>query len=123
MRSFIVMGMLISSLAMAEYKGYTEARTLELATDDISVFELDTGAGSLVIKGVEDANMIRVNAVVRIDEDDQDKARKVIESDMTLALVESRSRAKLTADFDSGFWRGNEDRAIDLEIEVPQDWN
>ena len=121
MRSFMVMGMFVASLASAEYNGYTEARDLQLSTDGITEFEVDTGAGSLTIKGIPGASEIRVKALIRIDNDDDEKARRAIESDVTLTLVKSNHRAKLKAEFDNKFWRGSRGGLIDLEVEMPAD--
>ena len=119
MRSLIVMAMFVASLASAEFGGHTEARDLQLSADGITVLELDTGAGSLKITGVVDAEDIRVSALIRIDEEDEKKIRKVIDSDMNLALEKSSDRAKLTATFDDKFWGNNDERSIDLEILMP----
>ena len=54
MRSFVVMAMFAASLSHAAWNGYTEDRDLELDTKGISMFEVDAGAGSLLIEGVAD---------------------------------------------------------------------
>ena len=119
MRSLIVMAMFVASLASAEFAGHTEARDLQLPADGITVLELDTGAGSLKITGVADAEDIRVKALIRIDEDDEQKMRKAIESDMNLTLERNSGRAKLTATFDDKFWGGSDEHSIDLEVRMP----
>ena len=123
MRSFVVMGMFVASLASADFSGHTEARDLQLSTDGINVFELDTGSGSLTIKGIPDADDIQVKALIRVDDDDEGKARRRIASDVTLTLVKSHDRAKLRAEFDNTFWHGNQEGLIDLEIEMPAGLN
>jgi DUF4097 and DUF4098 domain-containing protein YvlB len=119
MRGLIVVAMFVASLASAEFGGYTEARNLQLPADGIAVLELDTGAGSLTITGVADAEDIRVNAQIRIIEDDEQTIRKVIESDMNLALERNSDRARLTATFDDKFWGGSDEHSIDLEVRMP----
>lgn len=123
MRSFIVMGMFVVSLAGAEYNGYTEARDLQLSAEGITVFELDAGPGSLTIKGSPDARDIKVTALIRIDDDDDEKARRRIASDVTLTLVKTHDRAKLNAEFDTGFRGRDQEGLIDLEIEMPAGLN
>jgi hypothetical protein len=119
MRSLIVMAMFVASLASAEFGGHTEARDLRLPAEGITVLELDTGAGSLKITGVADAEDVWVNALIRIDEDDEQKIRRVIESDMNLVLEKTGDRARLTATFDDKFWGDSDDHAIDLEVRMP----
>jgi hypothetical protein len=104
MRSFIVMAMFVASLASATWKEHTEARHLQLPAEGITVFELDTGAGSLTIKGMPDARNIRVKAIIRVPKETEERAQKVIASDLKLTLDKSRDHAKLKAKFDSKFW-------------------
>jgi hypothetical protein len=113
------MAMFVASLASAEFGGHTEARNLQLPADGITVLVVDTGAGSLKITGVVDAEDIRVTALIRIDEEDEKKIRKAIDSEMNLALEKSSDRAKLTATFDDKFWGGSDDHSIDLEVRMP----
>ena len=77
MRSLIVMAMLATTLSHAAWNGYTETRDLAVSSDGIDFFEIDAGAGSLVVNGVDDASEIKVRAVIRVD-DDEDDARDMI---------------------------------------------
>lgn len=119
MRSLVVMVMLAASLASAEYNGYTESRDLRLPADGISVFDLDTGAGSLTIKGDTGADEIVVKAVIRINTDDVEKAQELIADDMQLTLTQKKGRATLNAEFNSKFWGGHTEGMIDLEVHIP----
>ena len=113
------MAMFVASLASADLSGHMETRDLQLPADGIAVLELDTGAGSLKIAGDVNADDIRVNAVIRINEDDEQKIRKMIESDMNLTLVKSGDHAILTATFDDKFWGNSAERVIDVEVLMP----
>ena len=104
MRSFIVMAMFVASLASAAWKEHTEARDLQLPAEGITAFELDTGPGSLTIKGVHDAQDIRVKAIIRVYKEHEERAQSIIASDMKLTLDKSQDRAKLKANFDRKFW-------------------
>jgi hypothetical protein len=119
MRSYIVISMFVASLASAEFNGYTESRNLQLSAEGISVLELDTGAGSLIIRGVDNAQNIQVNAVIRVAEEDDEAARKYVASTVELTLVKNRDVATLDAGFDRKFWGGNPDSSIDVEVLVP----
>ncbi len=118
MRSFVVMAMMVASLAGARTVGYTEERTLELAADGITQMEIDAGAGSMQIQGVEGSDTIRVKALIQVDQDNADKARKLIAANMRLALVREGDEAKLDSHFDRSLF-GRNQSAIALEIEVP----
>jgi hypothetical protein len=119
MRSFIVMAMFVASLASAELNGYLESRSLQLSAEGISVLELDTGAGGLIIRGVNNAHNIQVNAVIRVDAEDDEAAKKYVASNMKLTLVRKRDVARLDASFDRKFWSLNPDSSIDVEVLVP----
>ena len=118
MRSFVVMAMMLASLAGARTMGYTEERTLELPAAGIAELEIDAGAGSMQVQGVEGSDKIRVKALIQVDQDNADKARKLIASNMRLELVRDGDEAKLESHFERSLLGGNPG-AIALEIEVP----
>lgn len=119
MRSLLVMAMFMASLSHAAWNGYTEDRQLELDTRGISGFEVDAGAGSLVITGDADIQSIRVLATIRIPDKSEEKARKIIDSDLKLSLEKVHDQAKLKAEFDHSSWGWGDSPSVDLEIHVP----
>ena len=118
MRSFIVMAMFAASLAHADWDQYRETRELSLDAAGISELDVDAGAGSLRISGDDGATAIQVTALVQVDEDDEDKAQKIIRERMRLSLEEQGDTAKLISHFESGFM-GDGGGAIALEIVMP----
>lgn len=119
MRSFVVMAMLVASLSHAAWNGYTEDRDLELDTKGINAFEIDAGAGSLVITGGADVQKIHVKATINVPDESAQKAQEMISSDLKLSLDKVRDRARLEAHFDSRSWGWNDSPTVDLEIQVP----
>ena len=119
MRSLVVMAMFASSLTYAAWGGYTETRDLELPVDGVEVLEIDAGAGSILVSGVSDADMIVVNATIRVSDDDDD-ARERIADDLVLKLEKKRSKAKLDAYFEQGSWNNSDSAAVDIEVTIPQ---
>ncbi len=119
MRSLIVMAMFVASLASANWKEYSETRELELAIDGISLLDIDAGAGSIEIRSDSDAPRIQVTAIIKVPNSDKDDAKKLIESNLKLTLVKTRSKASLEAYFDRGFWRSGNSASVDLKIQVP----
>ncbi len=119
MRSLIVMAMFVASLSNAAWKEYTEARDLELSADGVQLLEIDAGAGSIAVNGDTNATSIRVKAIIRVPDNEED-ARKLIEKNLILKLEMKRDRAVLDAYFDHSIWHVGNSAAIDLEVQIPQ---
>lgn len=119
MRSLIVMAMFAAALSNAAWNGYTEDRDLELDTAGISSFEIDAGAGSLEISGVDDLDAIQVKATINVPDKDADEANELIAEDLELSLEKVRDRARLVARFDNHFWSFDDSPSVDLDIRVP----
>ena len=120
MRSFIVMAMFSASLASAAWDGYIEDRSLELDADGVRTLEIEAGAGSLEVTSSPDADVIQVDAQIRVGDADEDKVREMIESDLRLTLERDDEIAQLHAYFEHGFWGSNWNVAVDLKVEMPQ---
>jgi len=119
MRSFIVIAMFAASLSHAAWNGYTEDRELELDADGLVSFDIDAGAGSLVVTGVEGLHKILVTATINVPDEDADDARELIEKKLKLSLDQSRDEARLEAFFESHSWGWNDSPSVDLDIRVP----
>ena len=120
MRSFVVMAMFVASLSHAAWNGYTEDRDLELDTRGLEAFEVDAGAGSLTITGVDDSHFIRVKATINVPDESEAKARKIIASDLNLSLEKVRDHGRLKAYFDRDNWTFGDSPSVDLEVRVPK---
>ena len=120
MRSFIVLAMFTASFAHAAWNGYTEERTLELDTAGVTALKVDAAAGALSISG-DDGETIRVNATINVPGKSEDKAKKIIASDLDLSLDKKEDTARLEAGFRSGSWGWGDSPSVDLEVYVPQD--
>jgi len=118
MRGLIVMAMFVASLAHAAWKDYSEVRDLELDAAGIGLLEMDTGAGSMDVKGAEGLDRIVVKATIVVSDTDDDDAAKLLDKKMKLSLDSRGDRAKLVADFDSGVF-GSPDARIDLQVSIP----
>ena len=97
---------------------FDEVRTLQLNASDISQFEIDAGAGYLIITGDESVTEITVKATIRVDHVDKDE----FDSFVTLSLEQHGSKALLISKFDrKNFYDlfDNNDARIDLDITVP----
>lgn len=115
MRSFIVMAMFTASLADAAWFDYEESRNLELDGAGIGELRIGAGAGSLDVTGT-DGDRIVVHATIRVDENDDDEARRIIESGLELTLVRDGDVARL----DAGFGRiMSVDASVDLDVRIP----
>ncbi len=119
LRSFIVMAMFAASLSHAAWNGYTEDRELELDTRGIEQFEVDAGAGSLVIEGVPGIDAILVTATINVPDKSEENARKLIASSLKLSLEKVRGRARLEAGFDHNHWGFGDSPSVDLVVRMP----
>ena len=120
MRSLIVIGMFAATLTHAAWNGYTEDRSLELATDGISRLGIDAGAGSLEVRGVDDEGRITVKATINVPDADDEEAQEQIAKHLRLTLEKVRGEARLIANFEgsSRMWRDSP--TVDLDVSVPR---
>ncbi len=122
MRSIIVLGMFIASLANAAWNDeYQEVRDLNLDASGISALEIEAGAGSLEIIGVPGSNKIVVLATIQVPEEDEDKARKEIKSHLVLSLERKENYAVLKGYFKDGFFNFGDSPLVQLEVRVPEE--
>jgi len=112
------MAMFIVGLAHAGTKDYTEVRDLTLNAAGLTEFAIDAGAGSLVVTGVDGAEEIAVTATIRIEDEDEKDALKLIEKRLDLRLERDGDRAELESGFDSS-WHWNGNATIDLDVRMP----
>ena len=118
MRGLIVMAMFAASLAYGASYDYSEVRDLAVDAKGLTEFEIDAGAGSLSITGVDGATDITVVATIKVESRDEDKARSIVEKRLRLTLERDGDRAELRSELDSGWgWDGN--AAVDLEVQMP----
>ena len=94
----------------AQSADVTLEETLSLDASALERFDIEAGAGSLIIKGDESATEINVEADIRTTED----------KDFTLELDQSGDTARLVAKHNStmGYWKGSSP-SIDLTITMP----
>lgn len=119
MRSFIVMAMLVASLAHAEWLDYAEERDLAIAADGIELLEIKAGAGSLEVRGVDGQDGILVRATIVLADVDDDDAAEFIEKRVRLTLDRRGDVAFLEATLDDGWFGSNGNGRVDLDVTVP----
>lgn len=118
MRTFLILGMFTASLASAAWRDYEETRDLTLDAAGIATLVIDAGAGSLDVRGSADADAISVTALIQVPEQEE-KALKIIESDLVLTLERDGEKALLSGYFESNGWGWGDSPSIRLEVEVP----
>ncbi|MCJ8322115.1 MAG: hypothetical protein MJK12_20975 [Colwellia sp.] len=102
-------------IASPSYADVHLTKELTLDAKSLSELEIEAGAGSLSIKGMEGLTEIQVKAEIYTSSEDH--------NDYELTLSDSGSTGHLIAKRkdNSGFWSGNSHSAhIDLEVLVPQ---
>lgn len=123
MRSLILMAMFAASLADAALNDYQERRDLNLDATGITTVDVEAGAGSLEISGVPVSGVIEVEATIEVPGRDDDKARKIIESQLELTLDRQGDKAVLKAYFDRNFLSMGDEPRVHLVVRVPRDVN
>ncbi len=119
MRTILILGMFTASLANAAWRNYEETRELTLDAGGIKTIEIEAGAGSLEVRGSADADAISVTALIQVPEKEE-KARKIIESDLVLTLERDGDLAVLNSYFESAGWHWGDSPSIRIEVEVPR---
>ncbi|MFQ5982517.1 MAG: hypothetical protein ACE5KS_03990 [Woeseiaceae bacterium] len=120
MRTFIILGMFTASLASADWRDYEETRDLTLDAAGVNTVEITAGAGSLDVQGSPGAGEISVTARIRVPGEKEEKARKIIESDLVLTLERDGDKAVLKGYFDSKGFGWDDSPSVRLEVAVPQ---
>ncbi len=118
MRTFLILGMFTASLAHAAWRDYEETRHLTLDAGGIDTVVIEAGAGSLEVSGNADAEVISVTALIQVPEKEE-KAQKVIASDLVLTLERDGETAVLNGYFESTSRSWGDSPSIRLEVEVP----
>lgn len=95
----------------AQKADVTLEEDLSVSASGLTSFDIDVGAGSLIIEGVDNVDSIEVNADIRTTE----------ERDYVLYLKKSGSSARLVAKHNStyGNWSGNSPE-INLTVKMPR---
>ncbi len=99
---------------------YEEPRSLKLPAEEISLLDIDSGAGFLNIKGIEGLTAIEVEADIVVKGMSTRKAKSFIRKKLVLTLEKKGSRAYLVSKFKphvSLFSWGT--RAINLTVHIP----
>ena len=122
MRSILIMTMFMASLANAAWSDYEEVRELTLDTRGIDMLNIDNGSGSIDITGVSGASEITVTATILVPGKNEDKARKKIEEDLILTLVQDSDTAVLKAYFEQGrgFFNFGDSASVQLDVRMPE---
>ncbi|NIL94796.1 MAG: hypothetical protein GTO71_10270, partial [Woeseiaceae bacterium] len=120
MRSLIVITMFAATLAHAAWNGYTDDRNLELDSDGVSRLDIDSGAGSLAVTGVEDLDKIEVTATINVPDEEEEDALKMIADHLELSLEKVRDEARLIAHFEDRSWGWGDSPSVDLDVRLPQ---
>jgi hypothetical protein len=124
MRIFMISFAMLLFAAPA-FGDYIENRTLSLPAADITRLEIDCGAGSFEISGVDNLSSIEVKAEIVIEGFNKEEALKYMERYMRLELDKNGSVARLKSIFEDGgksFWSFFEENSaqIDLSVKIPK---
>lgn len=121
--SLVLLGLLAATLAEAgghrDYNaGFQEQRELSLDAGGLNALSIDAGSGALKVRGVAGSDEIRVTAKIGVDEEDEGRARELIERGLRLSLERDGDAATLVAHLDIDGWRGS-GGGVSLLVELP----
>ena len=120
MRNVVVLAMFYAGLSQAGYSDYQELRNLQLDAMGIDQLTIDSGAGSLEVKGVPGLDSISVEATISVENKSEDAALRILEQQLRLSLEMKDGKAILISNFEGGFlWRSPNAR-IDIVVSVPE---
>jgi hypothetical protein len=118
MRTIIFLTMFTGGVAFAASE-YVEDRALNLDAGGISALQIEAGAGSLEVTGVDGLDQIEVEAIITVPGRNDDKARNKIESDLELTLEERGGKAILRSIFEDGIWDFGDSPSVQLIVRMP----
>lgn len=107
-------------LAQAAPNDYEEIRDLSLNASGIDSLRIEAGAGSLEVTGVSETDTVVVKAIIQVQDEDEDDAREIIESDLVLSLEKDGNRAELKGYFEDGSWLSGNNGSVRLEVTLPE---
>jgi len=103
--------------------GFEKEKNLILPMDDINQFDIDCGAGFLVVNGIAGLDKIEVKATIIIEGMSQKRIDKLLKNHLRLELKKTGSKAILVSKFKSVtsfITLKSRKRQINLEIRLPQ---
>lgn len=113
--------LLIAGSAVADdYGTYRDSRNLSVSTADVDEFVVNVGAGSLEIRGIDDATEITVTGRIWLQDhpNDLEKVKAVVDRHVEIDLVTRGDSARLTTSTsDPGF--GYSLPHVDLVVTMP----
>lgn len=119
MRGILFICLFSASLAHAAWNDYVEVRDLRLDAAGLDSLAIEAGAGSLTVSGDPDGSEILVKATITVPGSKEEKARKTIDSRMTLDLRRDGDRAVISSFFENGFRGWGDQPSIALEVTLP----
>lgn len=118
-KSLLINLLVMLTLAFPAWAGtHTKIINLETPTDGVQKFDLDCGAGMLIIKGGHSTNKIMVEAEIEVEGIDSDDLEDFIKDRVKLTLNRSGNRVTLHSDVNNDSWRWRRAR-INLMVRVP----
>ena len=120
MKILVILSAFAASLAHSAWQNHEEVRELRLDTGGISELDIDSGAGSLHVRGVPGSGSVHVTATVVIPGADAAKATALAEKYLKLDLVRDGDSARLTAKFAYRPDTFTESPRINLDVNLPQ---
>ena len=119
MRYITAAALVLAGFAASAASDYRELRELSVASDGLDSLEIDTGAGSLDVRGVAGQDSIEVRATIIVDDADDDEGREFIRKRVDLRLERNGESARLVSHVKQPMLGWKPDARIDVEVVAP----
>lgn len=100
---------------------YETTKNLNLSVEGIDTFEIDSGAGSLEIRGIDGLEEIEVTAEIIVKGKSEKRREEFIEKNMKLSLKKKGNKAILVSGFkESSLFSSFRQKVINLTVKMPK---
>lgn len=106
----------LTALAADEYR---EVHELNVTADGLGLLLIETGSGSLDVRGVAGQDRVEVRATIIVDETDEEEGRDFIGKRVDLSLERDGDTARLVARVDQPMLSWGAGARIDIEVTAP----
>ena len=119
MRILVATALGLASFSSFAADDYREVRQLDLAAEGARQLTIETGAGSLDVRGVEGQDTITVRATIVVENADEEEGRAFIEQRVRIGFDREGDTVRLVTDVQQSGLRWGSEGRVDVEVTAP----
>jgi len=119
MRTSLLLVLLLSAPAQADWFNHAETREFSLPGAKITELRIKSGHGFVIVNGSPDATAIEVKAEILLPAKNRSKVKQILEDEMQLLLDATGSTARLEGTFTWSNRLFGQDPRISMTVTVP----